>query len=106
MKRRWRALALLGSVGVLSSCASTPRPGIDIGMARVGLSQAFTDKNLTPLPPQVIVRLVPPPPQVHARPHLGPYVVPRGAPPAAPPAAPRAPTCPAAPQDAAVPAAA
>jgi hypothetical protein len=106
MKRSWRALALLGAAGLLPSCASTPRPGIDIGMARVGLSQAFTDKNLTPLPPQVIVRLVPAPPQVLARPDLRPYVVQPGAPPAARPVAPRVPTCPAAPKDAAVPAAA
>lgn len=54
-------IALVGVVGValLSSCASTPKPRTDIGMARVGLSQAFTDTKLEPLPPEIIVRLVP-----------------------------------------------
>lgn len=58
MKRR---LILAGVVGaaLLSSCASTPKPRTDIGMARVGLSQSFKDESLMPLPPEVIVRLVP-----------------------------------------------
>src|SRR3954454_9497570 len=103
MEGRWRVLALLGATVLLSSCASTPRPGIDIGMARVGLSQAFSDKNLTPLPPQVIVRLVPAPPQVLALPDLSPYVVQPDKPHASRPAAPRVSTFRAALKDTPVP---
>lgn len=103
--RRQRWLAAVAAAGLLSSCASTPKPGVDIGIARVGLSQAFTDKNLTPLPAQVIVGLVPAPPQLVAQPDLTPYIVPPGSS-AIRPAAPTAPACPAAAKDATVPGAA
>ncbi len=58
MKRRMVAAAML-SAALLSSCASTPKPRTDIGMTKVGLSQAFKDETLEALPPNVIVQLVP-----------------------------------------------
>ena len=102
----YRLLALVAVAGVLSSCASTPRPSVDIGVSRIGLSQAFTDKNLKPLPPQVIVRLVPAAPQLLAHPDLAPYIVKDVPAPPLPPLAPPTPQCPAAPKDATIPGAA
>ena len=96
-----RLLSFCAAATVLATgCASTPRGHDDIGMARVGLSLAFSNKALegAPVPPTVIVRLIPAPPSLAAqsRPDLTPYARLAARPPAAPP-------CPEAPGDASVP---
>jgi len=62
------------------ACASTPRSHTDIGMARVGLTVAFSNQALAsaPVPPRVIVVLIPAPPSLLAErvPDLTPYVAP------------------------------
>lgn len=87
-------VALVATTG----CVSTPRPSVDIGMNRVGLTRAFTDERLKPLAPQVLFRLLPPQAQTGMPPDLAPIDL---APPAAPPT-----DCPKAPADATVAAAA
>lgn len=66
--RPWRSRLAVVAVagGMLSACAATPHASEGIGMARVGLSLAFADQALAtgPVPPQVIVKLIPAPPQV------------------------------------------
>lgn len=96
--RRVRVLAAaVAALAASAGCASTPRPSVDIGMARIGLTRAFTDTDLKPLPPQVILRLVPSQANMNTSPDLAPIDV-------APPATVR--SCPKAPAGATVPAAA
>lgn len=52
--------AIVVALAATTGCVSTPRPSVDIGMNRIGLTRAFTDKDLKALAPQVIVRLLPP----------------------------------------------
>jgi hypothetical protein len=60
MNRRLTFL-LAGVALVSASCASTPREKHDIGISRVGLTLAFSDKALqdAPVPPRIIIQLIP-----------------------------------------------
>jgi hypothetical protein len=66
---RARRLAVAGTLAaLLTGCASTPRPHVEIGMSKVGLNRAFTNVDLPPLPPEVIVRIIPAPPGLASAP--------------------------------------
>jgi hypothetical protein len=99
-----RRLAVAGTLAaLLTGCASTPRPHVEIGMSKVGLNRAFTNADLPPLPPNVIVRIIPAPPAVagQAEPDLTPFEVRPDRP--APPKPVVVPRCPKAAADATVP---
>jgi hypothetical protein len=95
-------VALICACLLLSSCASTPADKVRISVKRIALSLAFKNEELAkPVAPEVIIRLIPAPPDVVASGDLTPYRTTPNAPPL-PVLAPPPKLCPTAPQGATI----
>ena len=89
------AVAVALAACTAAACASPPESPLEVGIKQVALSLAFSEADLVePVEPEVIIRVIPAPPEVRTPTDLSPFEVPEQASPQPPAVPPPDPACP------------